>query len=309
MATCLTSELQSAQLRICRIVYFILFSYRDSYFSVQILQAPSSGRLSKVMPVWRHAGVLKLSVRSGDPTSVIPARRTARSEAMQLSCCDGLRGTGSALEKRRGSDKARLLTGKLSVGQLYGPRQNQRRQRLQQLCVRAVQRAPSARQERSSAPKPPLGRASARDSSKGATTRSPTGMRLGVGPVSQGTKPAGDAAGVNNIAPAAVRARAAWRMLGRGLRRDPESVEAAAQDAAARAFSRSNRFTAAAQLTGKPGARSAADAAATAGAALAPLPDLMRRAEGLHKPVGLVLASAHVLFTACSLTGDLNPIP
>jgi len=40
------------------------------------------------------------------------------------------------------------------------------------------------------------------------------------------------------------------------------------------------------------------------------LQEMWRQADGLHKPFGLVFASAHVLGTACALTGALaTPAP
>lgn len=230
---------------------------------------------------------------------------------MQLSACGSLRRAASGGTERHLSDSKHFLTGNISVGHLNsGPRNSHRRQRSHQLCVRSFQRGSSASQERASAPSPPPRRASAPDSTpakSGTPKRSPTAAQPRNGLSFKSAKRGGDAALVNNIAPVTIRARAAWRMLGRG-RRSP-SLDRQSIGAAARSTSRSAPAKPASPVTGRPGTRGAADAAAVAaaGAALAPFPRLLRRAEGLHKPVGLVLASAHVLFTACALTGDHRP--
>ena len=142
--------------------------------------------------------------------------------------------------------------------------------------------------------------------------------------VQRGTQRGGSAAYANNISPVPTRARAAWRMLGRGRRSaslDRESFEAAAKTAAAKAASRNSTATAAPPVAGTLPAKviasvaAAADAAAEAGAASAPVvaeavpapfPELLRRTKGLHKPVGLVFASAHLLGTACALSGEFE---
>ena len=224
---------------------------------------------------------------------------------MQVVSSLSLRCRGTA-QGRSLSDSEQRLTGTRRVHELYAKRRHHTRQRLDRFIVSSYQETSPSRQDRSTLPPPSSKGSEQYNGSQGISKGTTILTQRRESPLTKPSQRSSNSTEVaNNIAPVTVRTGAPWRKLGRSSQTPSVykvSIQTATEEAANQAVVRSSPVKLTVQLPRKVKELSPA----VAEGALAPFPSLLRSWEGLHKPVGLVLASAHVLFTACALTGAFS---